>query len=195
MDRSGGQPRRNVYVNPNYRPQKVTTLAPRPYRQPAPLPAPRLNEKKDVIIGGVAFESSGRTLVRKDCTPFFYGLSMHGTETVEHDLLRLTVAVTRPAPTVTKPPSFASAHAARFTAPQAPPSGRVYKPKTPRRGRPMNHNMTLTNNRAPKGCVYFTALHVCVVFVDLSGIVFVVVNMWTSHALGLTLQVSEPLFS
>ncbi|KAJ3489654.1 hypothetical protein NLI96_g1993 [Meripilus lineatus] len=59
------RPRSNVYVNPNYKP---------PSKQ-APPPAATFNQRlsgplssttHDVVIGGVAFESSGRSLVRKD---------------------------------------------------------------------------------------------------------------------------------
>lgn len=70
---------RNTYINPSYKPankyirpglsiapQKVT--APQTIAKPlstGPLPtAP--TEVKEVVLGGVAFESSGRSLVRKD---------------------------------------------------------------------------------------------------------------------------------
>ena len=68
------RPRNNVYVNPNYKPPvqsskppSVAAAAPRPAPRP-PTTAPK--EKRDVIIDGVAFESSGRSLVRKDRKSF-----------------------------------------------------------------------------------------------------------------------------
>ena len=64
-------PRNNVYVNPNYRPvvksfkpPSTSVAAPRPASRPT---ATTPQEKRDVVIDGVAFESSGRSLVRKDC--------------------------------------------------------------------------------------------------------------------------------
>ncbi len=65
------RPRGNVYVNPNYkppsqaaRPHVPTVTQPRPAARPPPvLP----QETRDVVIDGIAFESSGRSLVRKDC--------------------------------------------------------------------------------------------------------------------------------
>jgi hypothetical protein len=57
----------NTYVNPNYKPStrsSVKVVKPLPPARPNPPTA----DKKDVVIGGVAFESSGRSLVRKDCT-------------------------------------------------------------------------------------------------------------------------------
>lgn len=62
----GNRPRSNVYVNPNYKPSsKPSSIASTP--RPPPAKPTDLNEKRDVVIGGVAFESSGRSLVRKDC--------------------------------------------------------------------------------------------------------------------------------
>lgn len=80
-----GQARSNKYVNPNYQapnkfgrpgiasaPNAATpvavssesgTLDPQIGQPPPVIPG----QKKDVVLGGVAFESSGRSLVRKDC--------------------------------------------------------------------------------------------------------------------------------
>ena len=74
------RPRSNVYVNPNYKPpSKPSTPAPQIQSQPSSskLTSLRPDEKKEVIIGGVAFESSGRSLVRKDCTPSFLFILVH----------------------------------------------------------------------------------------------------------------------
>lgn len=63
------RPRNNVYVNPNYKPISRTHKPPVPTAtqvRPAPPPATIAQDKRDVIIDGVAFESSGRSLVRKD---------------------------------------------------------------------------------------------------------------------------------
>ncbi|KAJ3538599.1 hypothetical protein NM688_g6495 [Phlebia brevispora] len=158
----GGRPRNNVYINPNYKPpSKSQTPTPQPPRQPQAKPQPpRSDEKKDVVIGGVTFESSGRSLVRKDCTPSSSSVRQQGPVAPVHDLpYNVTVASSRPAPLTVKPPvsktSFASTHvAAHFNTKKIPSSGRAYKPKTSRRGRPMNRNMTLTNNRRPNGFVF-----------------------------------------
>ncbi|KAI0666786.1 hypothetical protein C8Q78DRAFT_1056944 [Trametes maxima] len=125
------KPRSNVYVNPNYkpplgavRPSVSVATQPRPVlRAAASLP----EEKRDVVIDGVAFESSGRTLVRKD----------------------LPKPVSKP-PTkpITRPPpphsTFMRNKAGTFVN-----TNRTYKPKTSRRGRPTNRNMTLNNTRRP----------------------------------------------
>ncbi|KAG6908788.1 hypothetical protein DXG01_003317 [Tephrocybe rancida] len=66
--------RNNTYVNPNYKPSNKYIRAnqsavPSPPAQ-APTPRPPVKpptmEVKDVVINGIAFESSGRSLVRKD---------------------------------------------------------------------------------------------------------------------------------
>ncbi|KAG6825782.1 hypothetical protein H0H92_002445 [Tricholoma furcatifolium] len=63
-------PRSNTYVNPNYRPSnkyiRPDYVAPQP-AAPAPPPRPvqpPSTAVKDVIINGIAFESSGRSLVQ-----------------------------------------------------------------------------------------------------------------------------------
>jgi hypothetical protein len=62
------QPRNNVYINPNYKPPSKTVNPTAPLSSSKPASdAPYQAATKDVIIGGVAFESSGRSLVRKNC--------------------------------------------------------------------------------------------------------------------------------
>ncbi|KAJ8489173.1 hypothetical protein ONZ51_g3066 [Trametes cubensis] len=66
---TSARPRSNVYVNPNYKPPSKTARPPAPPPQPRPAarPPPTLpQEKRDVVLNGVQFESSGRALVRKD---------------------------------------------------------------------------------------------------------------------------------
>ncbi|GJE91166.1 hypothetical protein PsYK624_073150 [Phanerochaete sordida] len=116
----GARPRNNVYVNPNYKPPSKPAVTPSvPPRQP---PKPVSTEKREVVIGGVAFQSSGRSLVRKE------------------------LADSKPKAPPAKPPapngSFAGAKANAFH------QASKYKPK-PRRGRPTNRNMTLNNTRRP----------------------------------------------
>ncbi|KAF9645872.1 hypothetical protein BDM02DRAFT_3189333 [Thelephora ganbajun] len=59
--------RTNVYVNPNYNPPPRSTQVPTrsaPYHRPAPIKD--TGEKRDVVLNGIAFQSSGRSLVRRD---------------------------------------------------------------------------------------------------------------------------------
>ena len=59
--------RTNVYVNPNYKPPSHSAQVPprpAPYHRPAPIK--NTGEKRDVVLNGVAFQSSARSLVRKD---------------------------------------------------------------------------------------------------------------------------------
>ncbi|KZT18328.1 hypothetical protein NEOLEDRAFT_1143522 [Neolentinus lepideus HHB14362 ss-1] len=125
--------RSNVYVNPNYKPPSSSMFRP---AIPTPLsstvpsrPSSVSAEKKEVVIGGVAFESSGRSLVRKD--------------------------LPKPAPApVTKPPSRPPRPRSdynRNTAGHLINTSRQYKPRSSRSrviGRP-NRNMTLNNNVRP----------------------------------------------
>lgn len=62
--------RNNVYVNPNYKPpvrryQSAPSVAPQ--RPPTRPPTNQPQDTHDVVLNGVAFESSARSLVRKDC--------------------------------------------------------------------------------------------------------------------------------
>lgn len=60
------RPRGNVYINPNYKPPSRSAPTARPVSRP-PIPPVTANAApKEVVIGGVAFQSSGRSLVRKD---------------------------------------------------------------------------------------------------------------------------------
>ena len=59
--------RTNVYVNPNYKPpSRPTQVPPRPAPYHRPAPIKDTGEKRDVVLNGVAFKSSGLSLVRKD---------------------------------------------------------------------------------------------------------------------------------
>ncbi|KAF9785077.1 hypothetical protein BJ322DRAFT_1061198 [Thelephora terrestris] len=59
--------RTNVYVNPNYKPSsRPNQVQPRPAPYHRPAPIKNTGEKRDVVLNGVAFQSSGRSLVRKD---------------------------------------------------------------------------------------------------------------------------------
>jgi hypothetical protein len=61
-------PRSNTYINPNYKPavQKVRPAIAFNVSNPQIVKPPTTTERKEVVLGGVAFESSGRSLVRKD---------------------------------------------------------------------------------------------------------------------------------
>ncbi|KAH9852030.1 hypothetical protein C2E23DRAFT_827268 [Lenzites betulinus] len=129
------KPRSNVYVNPNYkpaakniRPPAPAVVRPRPVSRPPPsLP----EEKRDVVIGGVAFESSGRSLVRKD-------LPKPAPKPPSSTTIR---PISRPP--VSRPPFVRNKAGTLVNA------NRSYKPKTSGRGHPMNRNMTLDNTRRP----------------------------------------------
>ncbi|EIW58789.1 uncharacterized protein TRAVEDRAFT_47931 [Trametes versicolor FP-101664 SS1] len=128
------RPRGNVYVNPNYKPPSQAVRPPVsaiPSSRPASRPTPSLpQETRDVVIDGIAFESSGRTLVRKD---------------LPKPAKPASATMTRP---VTRPPAPHPAFM-RNKAGTLMTGPRTYKPKTSARGRAMNRNMTLNNNRRP----------------------------------------------
>lgn len=89
--------RTNVYVNPNYKPSSRSTQVPtRPAPYHRPVPIKNTGEKRDVVLNGVAFQSSGRSLVRKDreCTLGKRGL----VELLTHDTVPQPVRPTLPAP-------------------------------------------------------------------------------------------------
>ncbi|KAK7025005.1 zinc finger CCCH domain-containing protein 3 [Favolaschia claudopus] len=122
-------PRSSKYVNPNYKPPSNKYIRP-PSSTSSSRPPTAVPEVKQVVLNGVAFESSSRSLVRKD--------------------------VPKPKPST----STSTAKPATSTGPQrphAPP--RLYKPKSILRGRgrgrgrgrirPGPVNMTLTNTRRP----------------------------------------------
>ncbi|KAI0077702.1 hypothetical protein K474DRAFT_1771528 [Panus rudis PR-1116 ss-1] len=118
------RPRSNVYVNPNYKPPSKSGPPSRPTTVPPQVPAkvPPTTETKEVVIGGVAFQSSGRSLVRKELA------AQKSTP---------SASSAAPAPRPTRPGVYARIHP-RSTA-------RPYKPKMSTRGR----NMTLNNSRRP----------------------------------------------
>ncbi|KAH7914596.1 hypothetical protein BJ138DRAFT_346700 [Hygrophoropsis aurantiaca] len=128
--------RSNTYVNPNYKPPTSTTVktqAPfkftqryiRPSSASSSLAAP--GPSRDVVIGGVTFESSGRSLVRKD-------------------LPRPATSIAQSSRPVTQQVDYSRTAGGHLL-----PSGRAYKSKVSsrgRRGRVMNRNMTLDNTRS-----------------------------------------------
>ncbi|KAF8216884.1 hypothetical protein K438DRAFT_1901453 [Mycena galopus ATCC 62051] len=123
-------PRSSSYVNPNYKPptNKYIRPTPAPSRPPVSRPPPSTNagstpQVKEVVLNGVAFESSTRSLVRKD--------------------------LPKSAAPKSKPPSASNTPAPPRKTRFAPP--RQYKPKSSRgRGRVRGPvNMTLTNSRRP----------------------------------------------
>ncbi|KAJ7763527.1 hypothetical protein DFH07DRAFT_812369 [Mycena maculata] len=118
--RQGYQPpRSSSYVNPNYRPPSNKYVRPSTATIAKP-PAPTTTQVKEVVLNGVAFESSKRSLVRKD--------------------------LPKPPSTSASQPIAAPPPRPHFS---ANPRGRVYKPKASRgrRGGPVN--MTLNNSRRP----------------------------------------------
>ncbi|KAJ7796731.1 hypothetical protein B0H14DRAFT_2467386 [Mycena olivaceomarginata] len=129
-------PRSSTYINPNYKPPSNKYIRPaqqpRPQITRPPSTSATPNTTKEVVLNGVAFESSTRSLVRKD--------------------------LPKPAAPKSKPVSTSSTPAApsrhAHTPHFRPPPQRIYKPKTSRgrgrgraRGGPVN--MTLTNSRRP----------------------------------------------
>ena len=152
----GARPRNNVYVNPSYKPpSKLASTPTIPPGQPPKSAA--ANEKREVVIGGVAFESSGRSLVRKDCASSFPTRLDQQVSRDCNEPILFTVAASKPKPPPSKPPvpngSFAGTKATALH------HASKYKPK-PRRGRPTNRNMTLNNTRRPyqAGCVILSCL-------------------------------------
>ncbi|KAJ7464602.1 hypothetical protein FB451DRAFT_1094410 [Mycena latifolia] len=113
-------PRSSTYVNPNYRPPTNNYIRPSTSKPPS-RPAPT-TQVKEVVLNGVAFESSNRSLVRKD--------------------LPKPPSTSVPKPTAPQAPRPRPHFLAN-------PGARVYKPKSSRgrRGGPVN--MTLTNSRRP----------------------------------------------
>ncbi|KAL6298986.1 hypothetical protein BKA93DRAFT_743152 [Sparassis latifolia] len=152
------RPRNNVYINPNYKPpsktSKPASSTVRPMYQQRSV-APSTAQKRDVVISGVAFESSGRSLVRKD--------------------------LPKPAPasiskTLISQPTISHTTFTRNKAGTLVNTNRSYKSKASRRGRPTGRNMTLDNTRRPyqprrlsskrskysdKPCPRFTTTGVC----------------------------------
>ncbi|KAF5387403.1 hypothetical protein D9757_005784 [Collybiopsis confluens] len=117
--------RKNTYVNPEYKPSNKYIRPPVPALQRST----SSTEVKEVVLNGVAFQASGRSLVRKDVS------SASGSKPAAS------------APTPTPGPYVRKAR----------PPNRVYKPKSSRgrRGGLSNRNMTLTNGRRPFQSVEF----------------------------------------
>ncbi|KAJ7210543.1 hypothetical protein GGX14DRAFT_451074 [Mycena pura] len=116
-------PRSNSYINPNYRPPankyirpSTTTVLKAPISQSRPTPSTQV---KEVVLNGVAFESSRRSLVRKDLPK------------------PSTNKTTTPQPPRPRPHFLTN------------PGARVYKPKASRGRRLGPVNMTLANGRRP----------------------------------------------
>ena len=154
--------RRNPYVNPNYKPANkyirpglndagpsnpastttmkpnaatVTTLTPTVPPVSSKPVSTTGGQTKEVVLGGVAFESSARSLVRKDCKCVFnWFRRIHA------------FSVPKPSKPVSTTPPQHLHHFVRKTG-HVPPA-RAYKQKS-RRGR----NMTLNNTRRPYSCV------------------------------------------
>ncbi|KIK61732.1 hypothetical protein GYMLUDRAFT_42765 [Collybiopsis luxurians FD-317 M1] len=120
-------------MNPNYKPANkyVRPSASVPTRTQSLTQHPTSStEVKEVVLNGVAFKSSGRSLVRKDLPT-----SLSNNSAISNPS-------SAPAPTPT-PYLRKSGHLIA--------SNRVYKPKSSRgrRGGLSNRNMTLTNGRRP----------------------------------------------
>ncbi|KAF5383611.1 hypothetical protein D9615_003726 [Tricholomella constricta] len=129
--------RNNTYINPNYKPSNkyvrpAFNVVQRPTAPPTPPLQPSSTEVKDVVLNGVAFESSGRSLVRKD--------------------------LPKPVASGTNIPRANTQYQAPFTRKSGHliPTSRVYKPKSSRgrHGRPVNRNMTLNNTTRPYQFVF-----------------------------------------
>ncbi|KAL1691208.1 hypothetical protein GGG16DRAFT_91677 [Schizophyllum commune] len=120
--------RGNTYVNPNYKPPSTTYVRPAPAVKPRPPPQASTSgtqEVKEVVINGVSFKSSGRTLVRSD--------------------LPTPKPPSSGNPAGLKPPS---SHRAYTRPVHGPPATRAYKLKVargPGRRVPRARNMTLNN--------------------------------------------------
>ncbi|KAJ7180975.1 hypothetical protein C8R46DRAFT_986046 [Mycena filopes] len=137
-------PRSSTYINLNYKPPSNKYIRPPPTSNPPPQSRPPTASSsttvKEVVLNGVAFESSNRSLVRKD--------------------------LPKPPAAKSKPPS--SAPPPRRTT-HFPSSRRVYKPKS-RRGRPVNMTLTNTRRpfqarakrqKSDKPCPRFSTTGAC----------------------------------
>ncbi|KAK0467112.1 uncharacterized protein EV420DRAFT_1507272 [Desarmillaria tabescens] len=125
-DPSGYQ-RSNTYVNPNYKPfYKAQNSYIRPAILPPSSKPASSHQVKEVVLNGIAFQSSSRSLVRKD-------------------LPKPSVQKSSAPTAMQQPPSF-SRKSGHLIA-----NNRAYKPKSTRgrRGALANRNMTLSNSRRP----------------------------------------------
>ncbi|KAL0955846.1 hypothetical protein HGRIS_002048 [Hohenbuehelia grisea] len=124
--RSGYQPRANAYVNPNYKPPSRTYVRPTPpVSRP---PSSSSSEPKEVVLGGVAFQSSSRSLVRK------------GLPTPIPSAAKKNELTARPG---SQPYPRKIGHA-------VPNYAYKSRPIPARRGAPRKRNMTLDNNIRPQ---------------------------------------------
>ncbi|KAJ4474668.1 hypothetical protein C8J55DRAFT_432882 [Lentinula edodes] len=128
--------RANAYVNPNY---KHTNKYIRPSTSTVPSntstqPSASTTEVKEVVINGIAFQSSGRSLVRKDLPKASFSKPI------------------TPMPSSTPAPTQYVRKSGHLR-----PGNRLYKPKSSRGRR--GGNMTLTNGRRPYQFVCFLDLN------------------------------------
>lgn len=150
-----GHPKSNAYMNPNYR---ASNKYIRPGLTPniQALPSQSVSTSsassnvKEVVLNGVAFESSGRSLVRKDRKSQSHNSCDSPLGPAPHQYNhRHVFLVPKPAssggstylpqrPAVPQHPLFPPKR------PRQPNGNRMYKPKTSR-----GRNMTLTNYRRP----------------------------------------------
>ncbi|EIM86914.1 uncharacterized protein STEHIDRAFT_97798 [Stereum hirsutum FP-91666 SS1] len=159
VPRSNSYASNNKYAKPVsnkwVRPGSVPSTSAAPPRPPPVRPSVGSSQTpRDVVIDGVAFESSSRSLVRKDLPK-----------------PKPVSATTSRPPRPAKPP-FSSEYA-RNKAGTLVKSTRTYKPKGPPPSRRVNRNMTLNNNRRPyqsrrasrkyvdKPCARFTTTGSC----------------------------------
>jgi len=107
---------------------------------------------RDVVIDGVAFESSTRSLVRKD-RKYLYCRS-HSTEGDPTVKSPASIPVPKPASSAPKVPArpIPQQDFSRTTNGHRIPAARAYKSKVSRR--PRARNMTLDNTRGPTQSVY-----------------------------------------
>lgn len=99
-------------------------------------------QKHDVVIGGVAFEASGRSLVRKDCT------SASSWPTTECAMID-SVAVAKSTPSAPARPATTRSGFIRDKAGTMIKANRTYKPRSSRTAHPTGRNMTLNNTKRP----------------------------------------------
>lgn len=142
--------RSNSYVNPNYKPTNTYVRTPdsvpqRTSLHPNQRSTTSTTQAKEVVLNGVAFQSSGRSLVRKDRELF--PISSTSSK------LFIVPKTSSASPTIAAPSyNRKSGHLLA--------ANRVYKPKSSRgrRGGLSNHNMTLTNGRRPYQSVWLLDL-------------------------------------
>jgi hypothetical protein len=149
-------------VNPNYKPP--SNLKPQGYRNDT-APPPRLSTStpaapstRDIVIGGIAFETSFRSLVRKDRKSLSFSPPRNdGGHDLRNDLSfsvpkQPQAPIKAPLRSIPQQTDFS-----RTTNGHRIPAGRGYKSKVSSRTqprRPRNRNMTLDNTRGPSQSVY-----------------------------------------